>query len=197
MKRVLLAAALVAAATAGCVDDPRQGGAAIAGTVAHERALEEARTWAADAELVLLSGVEAPGSHPATEREDDARLAVPADADVGDGRAPAWTALFYSEGENATLSVRVVGDQVRALEPTGSPETPVPLANWSVDSPEAAATALDERSFREAALAEGANVALTLGTEGGEPVWTLKARSGAHGGATTARVHAVNGTLLG
>jgi len=190
-----LALSLALAGAAGCLAEDEAAPAALSGVEAVELALGEARNWSADAELVLLSGVEAGGEHPATEREDDQLPKAPADDEVGDGRAPAWTALFHSASENATQSVRVVGGEATGLDPAPVDEPPTAVGEWSVDSPDAVGSAMGQADFREQALASGATVSLVLGVEDAEPRWrvTASGSSGAH----TERVHAGNGTLVG
>lgn len=183
--RVLLAAAIVlAGALAGCTgpSGTGDGPTPIPASRAHDTALAEARAWQADAELVVMSGVEASEASRATrEVPDDSGRSSPrtwTDPDVGDGRAPGWTALFYSESANLTRTYRISEEQVEALGTSEPPSNqPTPVGRWSVDSPDAVGRALSNASFREAALASDGAVFMTLGVQDGAAVWELTARS--------------------
>ncbi len=199
----LLVAILASALVAGCTSPSGTGPASTVSAVEALDAIEaEAEAWQADAELVLVSGVEASsGSTANREVPDEEGRSSPAtaeDLEVGDGRAPSWIAMFYSEQANTTRSFRVTPDGLQDVGPADPPaQTPRPLANWSVDSSDAVGTALGNASFRQAALAGDGTVVMTLGMQGGVPAWQLVARSHVQGAHTQLIVHAANGTLLG
>lgn len=188
---------------AGCASPTGTGSAdPVSAEQAVETAEANATRWQADAELVLLSGVEAPEGAKSTREvpDEDGRSqpAAPVDPSVGDGRAPRWTALFYSPGANATRSYQVTGDAVedqgRAAPPS---QRPTSLHNWSVDSTEAVGTALENASFREASLASDGEVLMTLGMRGDTPVWQLIARSPSNGQHAQVLVDASSGSIVG
>ncbi len=193
----LLTLALVvgAAALAGCVQDGDDRGP-VPATEAISLAEAEAMDWAEDAELIIASGIEAPEEHPATQRPETDEHVVPADEDIGDGSAPMWTVMFYSDTQNNTRSFSVTGDTVDDLEEAEPPsQEPEPMGEWEIDSPEAVSTAMNETSFRETALASQASVAMTLGMLQEQPVWSIVAQDPNHPQATV-EVHAVTGEVL-
>lgn len=194
---------VLASVAAGCASPTGSGsGDPVSAQQAVETAEANATRWAPDAELVLLSGVEAPGGAKSTrevpDEEGRSQPAAPVDPSVGDGRAPRWTALFHSPSANATRSYQVTGDDVedqgRAAPPS---QRPTSLKNWSVDSTDAVGTALENASFREASLASDGEVLLTLGTRGDVPVWQLIARSPSNGQHAQLLVDASSGSVMG
>lgn len=201
--RVATALVVLASAFAGCVSPTGTGGAdSVSAQQAVETAEANATRWAPDAELVLLSGVEAPEGAKSTREVPDgegrSQPAAPVDPSVGDGRAPRWTVLFYSPSANATRSYQVTGDTVedqgRAAPPS---QRPTSLQNWSVDSTEAVGTALENTSFREASLASDGEVLMTLGMRGDVPLWQLIARSPSNGQHAQILVDASSGSITG
>lgn len=199
--RIPLALLLLAAtALAGCASDT-QASPTIPASEAAELARADATAWQGDAELVALSGIEAhevAATPPGDPEGDDRPSLRSADASVGDGRAPSWTALFYSEAANRTRSYLVTeaGAQDQgAAEPPSS--RPVTLAAWSVDSPDAVGTALANASFREAALSGDGSLVQTLGMREAGPVWELTAHSPSNGRHVELLVHAGTGEVLG
>lgn len=168
---------------------------------AAEMAEANATRWQPDAELVLLSGVEAPEGAKSTrevpDEEGRSQPAAPVDPSVGDGRAPRWTALFYSQSANATRSYQVTSGAAEDQGPAASPsERPTPLRNWTLDSTQAVGTALENASFRTAALASDGEVIQTLGMRGQIPAWQLVARSPSNGQHVQILVNAANGEIL-
>lgn len=199
--RIGLALAVLAAVFAvGCTAD-EPASSAISALQASETAKASASQWQADAELVALSGIEA-HEDAAAARGDPEGNNRPglrsADASVGDGRAPAWTALFYSETANGTRSYLVTEAGAEDQGPAEAPSSrPRPLANWSVDSPDAVGTAMSNASFREAALAGDSSVVQTLGMREEGPVWELTAHDPSNGNHVQLLVDAVSGALIG
>ncbi len=178
----------------GCLEGERA--ASIPASEAVEKGSVEAVDWAEDAQLVLVSGMEAPAEHPATDREQGDGPVLPSDENVGDGKAPAWTLLFYSEERDNTRSFHVTSLEVEDLGESQPPEqTPEPLPEWGVDSPEAMGIALEDASFREAVLSSGSFVVSTLGIYEDDPAWSLVARSQSAGGVEV-MVNAVTGVLM-
>lgn len=195
---VLLASVLAA----GCTDPSGPARAEpVAASTAVDLAGEAADRWQADAQLVLLSGIEAGEGSTATrevpDEEGRSQPRAPSDPSIGDGRAPSWTALFYSPDANTTRSYKVVGHEVEDLgEATPPSSRPRVLKNWTVDSPSAVGTAMGNASFREAALAGDGEVLMTLGIHRDVPVWQLVARSPSQGAHVQLEVHASDGTIM-
>lgn len=182
--------------TTGCLENGQA--APISASEAVDRGTVEARAWAEDARLVLASGMEAPAEHPATEREMDEDPVLPADENVGDGLAPAWTLLFFSEALENTRSYHVTGSDVVDLGEAERPgNTPEALPAWEVDSPDAMGVALEDDAFREAVLSGGSFVVSTLALHEGDPAWMFVARTHPGGGGVDVMVHAVDGAVLG
>lgn len=201
---LLVLSLLGASVLAGCTDPSGREGAPepIAARQAVQTSLEAARAWQPDAEVVILSGIEASEGSLATREvpgeEGRSQPRTWVDPQVGDGRAPSWTVMVWSQAANATRTYQVTA---RGAESMGTDEglsgTPTPLGNWTVGSEQAVGIALGNASFREAALASDGTVVLTLGTEGSRPVWTIVGRSHAEGAHAQVRIDARNGTVLG
>ncbi len=178
MKRANVLLVLVLGATlAGCMgggsggdpDEAPGGDGGYTAKHAAELARAHAATWSPDADLVGLEAQElAPGT---TGRTPPPGVPAATDPVVGNGRAPFWLAgLRSADGEFLLVAVAA---QVTEI-PRGGDHTlaraRTPLADWRLDSDDAADAAWPDRS--------SANVYSLLrmepGDDGPVPVWTLQ-----------------------
>ncbi len=186
---VLLAVALV---TSGCLsgdeaEDPtQQPGLEVGQPISAITAVEQVQSWAKetwsdDVEVLLASAIEAaPGSSALqSSQRSGSSYRIVADPAVGDGKVALWLFQLWSPGTGKTKTVAVSEVDLDVFDPNGSTprNDPSTLGPWSLDSTEAAETAMEQAAFQDVSQAEDGVIFYTLGLRGGRPVWQLRANS--------------------
>lgn len=190
----LLVASFVTLALAGCTGSTD----GLTAKSAVSAADAEATTWAADAALLQIIGVETHGLNESTK----VALGMAGQADdaaIGDGVASHWYVSYFSAASGKRLVVEVSdnGTNITADAPLAAPADANALAtaraDWSVDSAGAIQAARDANASLDAALASGPVVVLYgLNLENGE--WTLYVDTADH--HFDARVNATSAELV-
>lgn len=208
-KPTAVVALLLAAGIAGCVGDDQASAMDLRGT-----ADDAAQDWQADARLVGVVGLEAPGEwvdeieqEAVDEPEDDEQrfflLLVRRDADLGDGRAHAWLFTYHSMSADRIFAVVVSADgRIEETRDLGDPDDVdddlggEPIGEWRIDSDTAASTLHDEADNFTAEAAEGVIWFLTgesMDDDSDHAMWVAVPPEG----GSIHFVDAVNGTYLG
>ncbi|HEX2022375.1 MAG TPA: hypothetical protein VHH36_06650 [Candidatus Thermoplasmatota archaeon] len=205
--RLAGAAALIlaAGAFAGCIESLSllSSSDEVAASEVRDLADQAATAWAPDAQLVSVFATEmSEDAFGMGEEAKAANVTLPADPDIGNGRAVLW--FFGYVGENGT-AVRVF--QVNADGEVGpmampgmidadmmSSADPEPLGVWEVDSDEAAEIAHANETFESVASMENVTMVEGLGSEDGHTVWALMV--GTQTSQAIAIVDAMDGTIL-
>lgn len=177
---LLLAAAAV---LAGCTSNPL-GGGPLTAKEAQGKADPAARQWRGDAVLVGIAAPEGgAGSAFLGNGSSEWPMRVDPDGSVGDGRLPQWILNYRSPAANASLAVVVY--QNGTVQTHDDPESrgddgSTPVANWQVDSPQAAQVAMQDANFSAAARAADGGIVYVLGQGNGgmqmggnDPFWIL------------------------
>lgn len=163
----------------GCADDrrgsgqPPAEGEAFTAREGLETARNAADEWSTGAEL---AGVTMAEQEEAPEEWNPSAFGYTGDESIGDGAIPQWLYFFVDGDEVHGVYVDQDGQLYEDPEPPG--QTPQdPLAEWGIDSSDAADAAREDEDFAEILSADDAGVlyALQQGEEG--PVWWVQARS--------------------
>ena len=215
---VLLAAALVSTALAGCMEAP-----AFLNTSEIEVSAFEHRGRADDAALAWNEGAKLIGVMAFELTESD-EAEISADPEVGNGLAPAWWYVYcaYTDqtmtadedprgdamGTSQTSmsmpevrAFRVTADGVVSSEDEAAAmamgyehDMAGTLADWKVDSVDALATAKSDASFAKVAEGFNASVVQGVASHEGTTAWFFAAMSA--DGFVVATVDAVSGALI-
>lgn len=191
---VLLAVA--ALGTAGCLEAKTS---LLTAKEARGPADRAAVAWAADAVLVNAYGVEAGpqarermaaaldqgrerGGGVRSTDEEGAMLAAVSGAKgdaPGDGEAAVWVFGYVSEEVGASLQVTVTGAGVAFEQESADADVALfgnlPVADWGIDSDEAASVAHEDVAYGSAVAGPEAFVVTVLAQVGDRPVWLFAA----------------------
>lgn len=201
MDRFPLIALLLLVATAGlagCTDDePDPETAPMTAQEASDLAEVEASDWAPDGEVVILTGLELPEGHELLERQDEIDAFFAPTDNVGDGVTPVWLVTAYSAEQNETRFFQVLPETTITLPEIQAPAfDPAKTLEWSVDSPEAVKTALEDDAFNQTLGEPMASLSYTLRMQQGEPLWRLSATPEPREEPVQMRVHGATGAII-
>ncbi len=148
---------------------------------AYSFALELAKSWRGDAEIIFASTVF---------------------SDVTDvnGMERSWTFCFYSSSSRKIYTIVVVEGEARPLKETGVPLglNPVSASNWWVDSPEAISAWLSGGGGDFLARNQEVDLtaALRFPSDGSAPIWTVVGSAEEGSYVLSVLVDAVSGKVV-
>jgi hypothetical protein len=201
LRALAIAAILVTTPLAGCL------GSAQAATAQQEesQARDEAQTWADDAELASVVGIEGAfvagftafgaGSADHWDRANE-------DDDIGDGRCKVWKYTFVSESKPDEAYFVVVDHEGEIVDSgTEDRDDQGPIGEWSFDSDEALDTAKDANEGLERGTSSenyGLVIVLDDDEDYENPTWFVAGGGGdsSGGGGGVVVVDAVTGDVL-
>lgn len=186
------------AGVAGCTDsEPDPKTSPMTAEQAWDLAQGEAKAWAADGEVVILTGMEIPEGHELIERQDEIEAFFAPTDHVGDGTTPVWLATAHSPEQNETRFFQVLPETTIDLPEIQAPSfEPADTLEWSVDSPDAVEAALGDPTFNETVAEPMGTIVLALRMQEGDPIWRLSATPEPQADSVDVHVHGTTGDLI-